>query len=89
MQAAAYQNGLWVVAAGKAGCEEGCDMLGASCIVAPSGEVAARAAGLGDELVIHTLDREAALAYKRFHDIDANRRPECYGPITAAGAAAS
>ena len=28
LQAGAYQNGMWVVAVAKAGCEEGCDLIG-------------------------------------------------------------
>src|SRR5690606_26863494 len=32
MQAGAYQNGTWIVAVAKAGREEGCDLLGQSCI---------------------------------------------------------
>ncbi len=39
MQAGAYQNGTWVVAAAKGGVEEGVDALAQSCIIAPSGEV--------------------------------------------------
>ena len=36
LQAGAYQNGTWVAGAAKAGEEEGCDLIGGSCIVAPS-----------------------------------------------------
>ncbi len=43
MQAAAYQNGLWVAASGKAGREDGVEMLAQSCIIAPSGQIAALA----------------------------------------------
>ena len=37
MQAGAYQNGAWVVGVAKAGREEGCDLIGQSCIIAPHG----------------------------------------------------
>ena len=37
VQAGAYQNGTWVAAAAKAGHEEGCDLIGGSCIVSPRG----------------------------------------------------
>ena len=41
MQSGAYQNGTWVVGVAKAGKEEGCEMIGGSCIIAPSGEIVA------------------------------------------------
>jgi N-carbamoyl-D-amino-acid hydrolase len=44
MQAGAYQNGTWVVGVAKAGREEGCDLIGGSLIVAPTGEIVAQAA---------------------------------------------
>ena len=86
MQAAAYQNGLWVVAAGKAGREGGVDMLGQSCVIAPSGEVVVMSSSLGDELVSYRFDPELAQAYKRFFGLEENRRPECYRRGAAPGA---
>ena len=56
MQAGAYQNGTWVVGVAKAGKEEGCDLIGKSCIIAPTGEVVAVAETLGDELITHVCD---------------------------------
>lgn len=41
MQAGAYQNGTWVVAAAKGGVEEGVSSLAQSCIIAPSGQIVA------------------------------------------------
>jgi predicted amidohydrolase len=81
MQAGAYQNGTWIVAAAKAGPEEGCEMMGQSCIIAPSGEVVAMSEGLGDELVPWEADLEMCGVYKRFFDFEQYRRPECYGLI--------
>lgn len=83
MQAAAYQNGLWIVASAKAGREEGVDMLAHSCIVAPTGSVVAQSYGFGDELVSATIDLSLADAYKSFHGLWDNRRPAHYGPIVA------
>lgn len=37
MQAAAYQNGMWIVATAKAGFEDGFRLHGGSCIFAPTG----------------------------------------------------
>ncbi len=78
MQAAAYQNGTWIVAAAKAGREGGCDMMGASCVIAPSGELVAIGTTLGDELVPCRADLALCDAYKRFFNFEQYRRPECY-----------
>jgi predicted amidohydrolase len=83
MQAAAYQNGLWIVAAAKAGREEGVDMMGHSCVIAPSGDVVALSHSLGDELIVHCCDLDMAAYYKRFFDFARNRRPEHYGIVAA------
>lgn len=56
MQAAAYQNGTWIVAAAKAGTEDGFDMLGGSCIIAPTGEIVALSQTLDDELIVNRCD---------------------------------
>jgi N-carbamoyl-D-amino-acid hydrolase len=82
MQAAAYQNGIWIAASGKAGREEGVEMLAHSCIIAPSGQVVALTQGRGDELIQADCDLEASQEYKRFYDFARNRKPGSYGPIT-------
>jgi predicted amidohydrolase len=82
MQAAAYQNGVWVVATAKAGREEGVDMLGHSCIIAPSGDVVALSQSLGDELIVHRCNLDMANYYKSFFDFERNRRPEHYAILT-------
>ena len=82
MQAAAYQNGLWVVATAKAGREEGVDMLGHSCVIAPSGDVVALSHGLGDEIVSYKCDLALSPYFKSFYDFEKNRKPEHYGPLT-------
>jgi predicted amidohydrolase len=84
MQAGAYQNSTWVVAAAKAGIEEGSSLIGGSCIVAPSGEIVAMAQGLGDELVIADCDLDACRSGKEtMFNFAAHRRIEHYGVITA------
>jgi len=84
MQAGAYQNGAWVVGVAKAGCEEGCDLLGQSAIIAPSGEVAALCHTLGDELITVRADLDAGAGYKRtVFNFAVHRRPEHYGLITS------
>src|SRR5690348_17635265 len=51
MQAGAYQNGCWVVATAKCGAEDGFPMIGGSCIIAPTGEIAAQALTEEDEVI--------------------------------------
>ena len=83
MQAGAYQNGCWVVGTAKAGHEEGCDLMGGSCIVAPSGEIVAQAHTLEDEVVAYECDLEEGRFNKRtIFNFAAHRRPEHYGIIT-------
>jgi predicted amidohydrolase len=84
MASGAYQNGMFVVGVAKAGVEEGVELLADSQIIAPSGEVIARAEGSGDELVIAVCDLELCDRYKRtVFDFQRYRRPAMYGPITA------
>ena len=83
MQAGAYQNGSWVVGVAKAGKEEGCEMIGGSCIIAPSGEIVAACSTKGDELAIARCDLDLCHSYKRTtFNFERHRRPEAYGLIT-------
>ncbi len=84
IQAGCYQNGLWALAAAKAGCEEGCDLIGGSLIVAPTGEIVARAATLGDEVITAPVDLDRCLEIRRnIFDFAQHREPQEYGLITA------
>ena len=84
MQAGAYQNGTWVVGVAKAGNEEGCELLGQSAVIAPSGQIVAQALGVGDEVVVAECDLEWCRRYKEtLFDFERYRRPEVYGLITA------
>jgi predicted amidohydrolase len=89
MQAAAYQNGIWIVAAAKAGREEGVDMLAHSCVIAPSGDVVALSQGLGDEVIAYKGDLGLSPYFKSFYDFEKNRRPEHYAVLTAPNARGS
>lgn len=83
MQAGAYQNGTWVVGIAKAGPEEGCDLMGGSVIVAPSGEIVAQAHTLGDELITAECDLDDCNFNKNtIFNFAAHRRPEHYAIIT-------
>ena len=82
MRAGAYQNCCWVVGVAKAGAEEGSDFLGDTCIIAPTGDVVAKAVGLGDEVVVADCDMTAGDYNRRtIFNFEMNRQIQHYGPI--------
>jgi predicted amidohydrolase len=84
MQAGAYQNSVWVVGTAKAGIEDGAGLIGGSCIVAPTGEIAALCSTREDELITTVCDLELADGLKQnLLNFEVNRRIDAYGPITA------
>ncbi|NBC33240.1 MAG: N-carbamoyl-D-amino-acid hydrolase [Alphaproteobacteria bacterium] len=86
MQAGAYQNGCWVVGVAKAGVEEGCELIAGSCVIAPTGEIRARATTAGDEVVFAEIDLDRVREIRaHIFDFAQHRRPETYGLLTEAG----
>jgi predicted amidohydrolase len=84
LQAGAYANGLWAVGVAKAGREEGCDLIGGSLIVAPTGEIVAQAATLGDEVVLAEIDLDRCAEIRRnIFNFALHRQPQDYGLLTA------
>ena len=84
MQAGAYQNGAWTAAAGKTGIEENCMLLGHSCIVAPTGELAAVTTTLEDEVITTVADFERCREIRdNIFDFALHRRPKDYALIAA------
>ncbi|GAC1678586.1 MAG: N-carbamoyl-D-amino-acid hydrolase [Steroidobacteraceae bacterium] len=82
MQAGAYQNTVWIAAAAKAGLEDGQALIGGSCIIAPTGEIAAQALSIDDEVVVHRADLDLIAVCQRVNfDFARYRRPEEYGLI--------
>jgi predicted amidohydrolase len=82
MSAGAYQNGTFVVGVAKGGVEEGVDSLAESSIFAPSGELLARAATTGDELIVAGCDLDWCRQYTgTLFDFDLYRRPELYSAL--------
>ncbi|HET7386197.1 MAG TPA: N-carbamoyl-D-amino-acid hydrolase [Arthrobacter sp.] len=82
LRAGAYQNALWVAAAGKSGDEDGSHMIGGSAIAAPSGEIVAKARTEDDEVVISTVDLDYSEPYRQsVFNFAAHRRPEHYSLI--------
>ena len=84
MQSGAYQNGTFVVGVAKGGLEEGVLGLAESSIIAPSGEILARTATDGDEVVWADCDLDWCRNYTgTLFDFDRYRRPEVYQRITS------
>ncbi len=82
MQAGAYQNGTWIAAAAKAGSEEGCMLLGHSCIIAPTGEIVALSSTLDDELITARCDLDRCTEIKQhIFNFAQHRQPQHYGLI--------
>jgi predicted amidohydrolase len=83
IRAGAYQNAVWVVAAANSGLEDGCLLIGGSAIVAPSGDIVAKASTDKDEVVIATVDLALSEKYQNaMFNFAAHRRPEHYSLIT-------
>ena len=83
MQAGAYQNGTFVVGVAKGGIEEGVDSLAESQIIAPSGEVLAKAVTTADELIWADCDLDWCKQYTgTLFNMAYYRRPEVYTHLT-------
>ncbi len=83
MQAAAYQNAMWVVGTAKAGKEDGHGLYGGSCIVAPTGEIVAQSTTEGDEVIVHDCDLDLGEYIKKtIFNFEKHRRIEHYKLIT-------
>jgi len=82
MQGGAYANATWVVGVAKCGVEEGCEMIGNSSIIAPTGEVIAQALTQDDELVIARCDLDLGRSYKATtFAFERHRQPDQYRMI--------
>ncbi len=83
IQAGAYQNAVFAIAAAKAGVEDGCELFGNSVIVNPQGEIMAEATSWSDELITADCDLDRCiLGRTTIFAFDKHRRPEAYGRIT-------
>ncbi len=84
IQAGCYQNGMWAASIAKGGREEGCDLIAGSIIVAPTGEVIARAATMRDEVITAAVDLDrCGEIRKNIFNFALHREPEDYELITA------
>ncbi|MSQ47357.1 MAG: D-N-carbamoylase [Deltaproteobacteria bacterium] len=78
LRAGAMENQLFIVAVGKAGVEDGAEYIGGSEIIAPTGQVLAKAKTDGDELIVATIDMDEVRALRKKWDFLADRRPDTY-----------
>jgi predicted amidohydrolase len=78
LRAAAIENQLFIVAAGKAGIEDGLEYIGGSEVISPTGEVLAKAHTDGDELVVASIHLNTISKLKDKWDFLPDRRPELY-----------
>src|SRR5881628_1976069 len=85
LRAGAYENSLFVVGIAKAGVEDGLELIGGSCIVGPLGNVLARAATTGDELIAARIDLDWMTPARKRWDFFSRRHPKFYGAITEPG----
>jgi N-carbamoyl-D-amino-acid hydrolase len=83
LQAAAYQNGIWVIATAKAGKEDGFWLHGGSVIVAPTGEVVAKGTTEQDEVISYDCDLALGEYIRNTtFNFAKHRRPEHYKLIS-------
>ncbi|MBX2854859.1 MAG: N-carbamoyl-D-amino-acid hydrolase [Rhodobacteraceae bacterium] len=82
-QSGAYQNSTWVIAAAKAGVEDGHPLFAGSLIVDPDGQIVAESETEEDELLVHACDLDrCAFGKDTIFDFARHRRVEHYGLIT-------
>ena len=83
-QAAAYQNGIWLAASAKAGKEDGFGLIGGSCIIAPTGEIAVQAMSEDDEVITYNCDMGLGEYIRQYQfNFDKHRRIEHYDLISS------
>jgi len=82
LQASAYQNSVWVMAAAKCGSEDGHHLFGGSAIVSPTGEIVAQAQSEEDEVIFVNADLAIGEPFRKFQfNYAKHRRPEHYNMI--------
>jgi predicted amidohydrolase len=82
LRAGAYENMLFVIGVAKAGKEDGVEFIAGSCIVDPQGQVLAKAATNGDELIAARLDLDTMIPVRKRWNFFGRRHPEHYGLVT-------
>jgi N-carbamoyl-D-amino-acid hydrolase len=79
LQAHAHENAMWVAAAAKCGAEDGFHMIGGSCIVAPSGEIAVQSVTEDEEVISFDCNLTLGDTFRQHvFNFAKHRRPEHY-----------
>ena len=81
MRAGAYANLCFVVGVAKAGVEDGVELIGGSAIISPLGQVLAKAATSGDELVSARIDLDQIVPVRTRWNFLGRRQPQHYGLV--------
>jgi len=81
MRSGAYANLCFVVGVAKAGVEDGVELIGGSCIIDPLGQVLAKAATTGDELIVTRIDLDQVEPVRKRWNLLGRRQPQHYGPL--------
>ena len=81
MRSGAYANLCFVVGVAKAGVEDGVELIGGSSIINPLGQVLAKAATSGDELVVARIDLDQMVPVRKRWNFLGRRQPQHYGTV--------
>jgi predicted amidohydrolase len=81
MRSGAYANACFVVGVAKAGVEDGVELIGGSAIINPLGQVLAKAATTGDELVVARVDLDQMTPVRKRWNFLGRRQPQHYGTL--------
>src|SRR4029453_7883326 len=81
MRAGPYANLCFVVGVAKAGVEDGVELIAGTCIIDPQGQVLARAATRGDELVVARVDLDQMEPPRKRWNFLGRRQPQHYGDM--------
>jgi len=81
MRSGAYANACFVVGIAKAGVEDGVELIGGSCVINPHGQVLAKAATTGDELIVSRIDLDQMVPVRKRWNFLGRRQPQHYGSL--------
>ena len=81
MRAGAYANACWVVGVAKAGIEDGLELIAGSSVINPQGQIVARAATTGDELIASRIDLDQMTPVRKRWNFLGRRQPEHYSVL--------
>ena len=81
LRSGAYANACFVVGIAKAGVEDGVELIGGSCVINPVGQVLAKAATTGDELVVSRIDLDQMTPVRKRWNFLGRRQPQHYATL--------